>query len=379
MRSLIKAINGQKPFLIDYQIAQQHLATTEKLGFTDLITKWLGESPKPYQVGGTYVIPINGVIGKGLSPIEAIGATDVEVVDDWIDQAVAANPQRIVFNINSDGGTVDGVEELANKIRNLKVPTIAFGTSMNSSAYWIGSAADRVVVTPSASVGSIGVFAVVKDLSEQAKAMGITVKVFRSDELKGIGVPGTQITSAQEAYLQKSVIDTANVFKADVKMKRKMVADADLTGASMSGREAAQKGLATGLVDSFKVLMAQLEPGFKANTKSAVKTTGKMALKAQASEDTATEATTENDGLTPRQRYLVDELEGVVETFGEFNQTSKADGAHYVAASPFVKQGLVCSNCVFFQGGRKCGLVSGDIDPNAICKLWVIPEALVKE
>jgi len=39
-----------------------------------------------------------------------------------------------------------------------------------------------------------------------------------------------------------------------------MVADADLTGASMSGRDAAMKGLATGLVDSFKVLMTQLEP-----------------------------------------------------------------------------------------------------------------------
>lgn len=262
MRSLIKAINGQKVFLVDYQIAKQHLATTEKLGFTDLISKFFGEAPKPYQVGSTYVIPVVGMIGKGLSPIEAIGAADVDVLDDWIDQAVAANPKQIVFNINSDGGTVDGVEELASKIRGLKIPTVAFSAgSMNSSAYWIGSAADRVVVSPSASVGSVGVYAVVTDLSAQAKAMGINVKVFRSDELKGIGIPGTEMTTAQEAYLQKSVIETANTFKANVKMKRKMVADADLTGASISGREAAAKGLATGLVDSFKVLMAQLEPG----------------------------------------------------------------------------------------------------------------------
>jgi ClpP class serine protease len=106
----------------------------------------------------------------------------------------------------------------------------------------------------------VGVYAVITDVSEQAKALGISVKVFRSDELKGIGIPGTQVTSAQEAYLQKSVMDTANTFKANVKMKRKMVAEADLTGASISGREAAMKGLATGLVDSFKVLMTQLEP-----------------------------------------------------------------------------------------------------------------------
>lgn len=377
MRNLIKAINGQKVFLVDYQIAQQHLATTEKLGFTDLISKFFGEAPKPYMVGSTYVIPVTGMIGKGLSPMEAIGATDVEVLDDWIDQAVTANPKQIVFNINSDGGTVDGVEELAAKIRGLKVPTIAFSAgSMNSSAYWIGSACDRVTVSPSASVGSVGVYAVVTDVSQQAKAMGINVKVFRSDELKGIGVPGAEVTSAQEAYLQKSVMDTANTFKANVKMKRKLVADADLVGSSMSGRDAALKGLATGLVDSFKVLMAQLEPASSVSGKMAAKPSGKLAMKAQAMEEAPA---AESDGLTPRQRYLVDELEGVVETFGEFNQTSKADGAHYVAASPFAKQGLICANCVFFQGGRKCGLVSGDIDPAGICKLWVIPETLVKE
>jgi ClpP class serine protease len=261
MRNLIKAINGQKVFLVDYQIAQQHLAATEKLGFTDLISKFFGEAPKPYQVGSTYVIPVSGMIGKGLSPMEAIGATDVEVLDDWIDEAFAANPKQIVFNINSDGGTVDGVEEISAKIRGLSIPTIAFSSgSMNSSAYWIASACSRVVVSPSASVGSIGVYAVINDVSEQAKAMGIKVKVFRSDELKGIGVPGAEVTSAQEAYLQKSVMDTANTFKANVKLKRKMVADADLVGSSMSGRDAALKGLATGLVDSFKVLMSQLEP-----------------------------------------------------------------------------------------------------------------------
>ena len=45
----------------------------------------------------------------------------------------------------------------------------------------------------------------------------------------------------------------------------------------------------------------------------------------------------------------------------------------------FTAQGLLCQNCVFYRGPRGCGLVAGDIDPNGICKLWVIPGSLVKE
>jgi hypothetical protein len=82
--------------------------------------------------------------------------------------------------------------------------------------------------------------------------------------------------------------------------------------------------------------------------------------------------------LTPRQREMVDELEGIEETFGMFDQTAGPDGSHYSAASPFAAEGLLCQNCVFYRGPRGCGLVSGDIDPNGICKLWVIPGSLVK-
>ena len=84
--------------------------------------------------------------------------------------------------------------------------------------------------------------------------------------------------------------------------------------------------------------------------------------------------------LTPRQKLLYDHYEHVVDMFGKFDQTSKANGAHYAPAkvNPFIKEGLVCGNCVFFMGGQACEIVSGKIEPNAICKLWIIPEDLIK-
>jgi ClpP class serine protease len=261
MRNLIKAINGNRPFLVDYQIAKDHLELKAKQGFTDLLSQFFGETPKPYVTkGGTYVIPIVGMIGKGLSPLDAIGSVDVEKIDDQIDEALASNPARIVFHINSDGGAVDGVEELADKIRSLPVDTIAFSSgSMNSAAYWIGSAANRVVVSPSSSIGSVGVYLTLLDQSAQAKASGLEVKVYKSGQFKGIGIPGTSTTPEQDDYLQKEVDALAETFKASVKMKRKMVQDSDLQGQSMPGKVAAQKGFATGLANSLKDLLAQLE------------------------------------------------------------------------------------------------------------------------
>lgn len=86
------------------------------------------------------------------------------------------------------------------------------------------------------------------------------------------------------------------------------------------------------------------------------------------------------DKLNPRQKLQYDHYEHIVEMFGKFDQTSKANGAHYAPAkvNPFIKEGLVCGNCVFFMGGQACEIVAGKIEPNAICKLWIIPEDLIK-
>ena len=81
--------------------------------------------------------------------------------------------------------------------------------------------------------------------------------------------------------------------------------------------------------------------------------------------------------ITPRQIAQMDHEEDVVDLFGQYDQGSGPDGAHYVAESPFAADGLVCSSCVYYEGPRACHLVAGDIDPNGICKKWVIPGALV--
>ena len=382
MRFLTNALSGREALLIDPAKATDHKKAAEAAGFTDMVAALFGSAPKPYKAGSVGVIPLHGVIGKGLSPLDKMtGATDLnDFASALEDYANDAEVKTILVDISSPGGTVTGVEEAGAMLARVQKPTVAFTeTEMASAAYWIGSQADRVVSTPSATVGSIGVYMAFADVSKAYESMGVKMEVIKSGTLKGAGIEGTSLSEAQRADLQAQVDSIHADFRSAVTSKRSSVATSDMEGQVFSGKVGAQKGLVTGLTTSFNQLVADLNGKpiarpMNANAKAKQTAKIKAVLATpKAMEDSVSEL------LSPRQRYLYDEVEGVVETFGQFDQTSGPEGAHYAAPSPFINSGLQCSNCVFFRGGRACELVAGDIDPNAICKLWIIPGSLIKE
>ena len=260
MRFLLNGLNGREALLIDPAKANDHRILAEKFGFTDMLAQLFGEVPKAYIAeDGTGVIPIVGPIGKGLAPIERMtGAVDVNDIAETIDD-YATNPQvtRIAFQVASPGGTVTGVEELANKVRNISKPTMAYSdTEVASAAYWIAAASDKLVVSSSSTVGSIGVYMTVADMTEMAKAQGIKMVVIKSGKFKGAGIPGTSLSEEQIANLQDSVDAIHADFKAAVLQTRKLVKAEDMEGQVFSGKQAAQRNLVTGLADSFSEAVA---------------------------------------------------------------------------------------------------------------------------
>ena len=85
----------------------------------------------------------------------------------------------------------------------------------------------------------------------------------------------------------------------------------------------------------------------------------------------------EEHPLNDRQRAQYEAIEAVVEAFGPYDQSAGPNGAHYMAENPFAADGLNCASCAFYDGQRACEVVSGDIAPEAVCKLWVIPADLL--
>ena len=364
--------------LIDPIKAANHMKYAEKYGVVDgVLDMFFNPVEKPYVTqSGTGVITVKGAMGVGLTKFERLtGGVDMEDITDQID-AMLANPavQRIAFNVSSPGGTVLGTPELADKVANIPLPTMAYTKDMMASgAVYAFSQADQVVASNSAYVGSIGVIMVDESYAAYYEQIGLKMEIFRAGKYKAANVAGEGYSDDMRAEEQARINAMYEQFKQVVLRKRSMASRADMEGQIFTGEEAAAKNLITGLATSFASALASFEG---TDGKEAKKITmAKTGKKAKAiAKPLASELEDEVlDLLTPRQKEMVDGYVEVEELFGPFDQGIGPDGAHYVAESPFGNEGLLCQNCVFYRGPRGCGIVSGDIDPNGICKLWVIP------
>ena len=140
---------------------------------------------------GVAVIPVTGPMFRYANLFTEIsGATSVEQLAlDF--RAALDDPtvRAIVLDVNSPGGEADGVAEFASQVfqaRGSKPITAYVGGTGASGAYWIASAAEKVVAGPTAMLGSIGVIASFDDRSKQLEAAGVkrTIITSRQSPLK---------------------------------------------------------------------------------------------------------------------------------------------------------------------------------------------------
>ena len=80
--------------------------------------------------------------------------------------------------------------------------------------------------------------------------------------------------------------------------------------------------------------------------------------------------------LSNRQKAQSRALYRIARDYGHCTKSTVPEGAHYVVAqhNPFKKEGVRCDVCIFFDDNH-CDIVKGSIEPDAMCKLWVIPQS----
>jgi len=88
--------------------------------------------------------------------------------------------------------------------------------------------------------------------------------------------------------------------------------------------------------------------------------------------------------LNERQKDLYLKIITNLQTFGYFDRGVGGNGIHYASASenPYKNQGIDCENCVFYYlegNAPRCELIQGAIEPEAICKFWIISDEDIKE
>ncbi|HEY9642314.1 MAG TPA: phage minor head protein, partial [Coleofasciculaceae cyanobacterium] len=65
-----------------------------------------------------------------------------------------------------------------------------------------------------------------------------------------------------------------------------------------------------------------------------------------------------------------------VDDYGQWSQSIGSDGASYYPPeqNPYQIGDIRCDNCIHYEDGG-CHIVEGAIDPQGICRLWIIPDA----
>jgi signal peptide peptidase SppA len=142
--------------------------------------------------GRVGILPIFGVISQRIGGLERMsgGISTEEIGATLEDMAADRSLRSILLHVDSPGGSVAGVPELADKIRSLlgKKKITAFADPMAASAgYWIASQTAELTVAPSGQVGSIGVITAHIDETKAEAMKGIQTTVIASSPFKAEG------------------------------------------------------------------------------------------------------------------------------------------------------------------------------------------------
>lgn len=230
-------------------------------------------------IAGTLVprrIDATQVSGGGLVSAESIG----NAIDEHL-----ANPDvsAIVLDIASPGGAVQGIPELAAKIRagskQKRIIAVA-NQQMTSAAYWLASGASEIVASPSAEVGSIGILAIHQENSRANAEAGITTTVFRSVPFKAELSSLEPLSDAASSYVEQRIAAAHQQFVEAIAAGRRITVEAVASRFGQGRTLTASAALAAGMVDRIATLdqvLSELTSGGDSPTRGKPAITGATA------------------------------------------------------------------------------------------------------
>ena len=222
---------------------------------------------------GIAVLPLYGVVtqrGNMVDDISGPGSTSTQQFTSVLRQMLTDDTVgQILIDIDSPGGSVYGVSELASEIVKARAqkPVIAVANSLAASAaYWIGCSASEFYVTPGGEVGSIGVWQAHFDYSKALEEEGVKPTLISAGKFKVEGNPYVPLDEQAQAFMQSRVDDYYNAFVEAVAVGRG-VSISDVRDGMGEGRVlGADAALAMNMVDgisTFDEVLAKMQSSIK--------------------------------------------------------------------------------------------------------------------
>jgi capsid assembly protease len=180
-----------------------------------------------------------------------------------VNEALVADPSvgSIVWDVDSPGGVVAGVPEAWARLyalRGQKRIVAVANSLMASAAYWLSSAADEVVASPSALVGNIGVVHVHVDYSKANDLAGQNYTYIYAGKNKVAGHPDAPLSDDALSLIQDRVDGAYAQFVKSVSQGRGVTPEAVRSGFGQGAALMAVAGQSAGLVDRVASLASVL-------------------------------------------------------------------------------------------------------------------------
>jgi signal peptide peptidase SppA len=215
---------------------------------------------------GVAVIPINGFLSAHVfhTAYGTFGGKTRRIGQQVAEAAANSDVESIVLDVDSPGGSVEGITEVAAIIRSARErkPVTAVANNMaGSAAYWLASQATELVVSPSGEVGSIGVFMMHNDFSGYNERLGIKPTYIHAGANKVETNPDQPLSADALAHLQASVDEYYQQFTDDIARGRSVSADVVRSdrfgeGRAYPARQAVERGMADRIATIDEVVRA---------------------------------------------------------------------------------------------------------------------------
>jgi signal peptide peptidase SppA len=217
--------------------------------------------PTSAAMPGIAVLPVHGTLVKRTAGLEAgSGLTSYTEIAAMLEAALA-DPQvsGILLDIDSPGGEASGSFELARTIREAtrtKPVWAVANDSAFSAAYAIAAASNRIIVTETGGVGSIGVIALHIDQSVRDANEGYRYTAVTAGNHKNDFSPHEPLTDAAKGELQAEVDRLYGLFVDHVATMRGLGTDA--VRSTEAGLFFGGNAITAGLVDAVGTLESAL-------------------------------------------------------------------------------------------------------------------------
>lgn len=207
---------------------------------------------RPYNVSaGILTIPVKGVLLHDFPWAIGSWATGYEYILKAFQRGMADTSVRgIAFLIHSPGGDVAGCFDAADKMFEAKgtKPVRAFAHEYAySAAYAIASVADKIVVSRTGGVGSIGVVTSHFDWSKALEKEGLKVTFIQFGAHKTDGNPYEALSEDARNRIQSRIDALGEVFVAAVARNRKL--DESVVRGTEALTYTASEAISIGLAD----------------------------------------------------------------------------------------------------------------------------------